>query len=47
MADAFLNPLFVVALGIGLLAALSAGIIYWHFKRKFDRQAREWENRVG
>lgn len=44
MTEAFLNPLFVGALGIGLLAIVSSGVIYWHFKRKFDRQAHQLEN---
>lgn len=44
MTETFLNPLFVVALGIGLLAIVSTGVIYWYFKRKFDQQARQMEN---
>lgn len=41
--DAF-HPLFLVALGIGLVSLIAVSLIYWHFKRKFARQNRNLDN---
>jgi hypothetical protein len=39
--ESFLDPLFLVPMGIGLISIAVVGVMYFHFRRKFAPQLRD------
>lgn len=47
MDNESLALLGLIGMGIGLLALTAVGVLYWHFKRKFAKKARNLDSWVS